>query len=253
MFSSHTAIEKLNAEALINISSFLDVASLLQFSLSAKAFRHLIRDELVFRRLVERDYRVTDKQAEQTWVDIYKEHKLKKSNGTEPTATTAAAVVTEPTEVQEVEAEDIIDTTVQEATDAAVVEKEETIVTQTIVEEQTTTTTATATEEATVTEQVVAEKTETPSEQQQEQQQQPVVEAVEKIEQVPSTTTSSTDCPHLEKVSDSINEIKRILYNNKSESLCDLCLSKTSSYLNMSDSCHNEGKCYFSFYNESRD
>lgn len=233
MFSSHTAIEKLNAEVLINISSFLDVPSLLQFSLTAKAFRHLIRDELVFRRFVERDYRVTDKQAEKTWVEIYKELKLKKSN----VAVAAAAAAAEEPVVTEEETEDIIDTTVQEATtdDASpsVVEKEETIVTQTTVEEKTTTASTTT---ATTTEPVV-EKTESPSEQ---QQQQPVVETVAKIEEVPSTST--TDCAHLEKVSDSINEIKRILYNNKSETLCDLCLSKTSAYLNMSDSCHIEGK-----------
>lgn len=213
MFNSHTAIEKLNAEVLINITSFLDVASLLQFSLSAKAFRHLIRDELVFRRLVERDYRVTTKPSEKTWVDIYKEHK---ANGV------SNQVATEQVAMTEEEGEDIIDTTtVQEDVSKVVVEQEETVITQTIVEKE---------EEQTINE---------PSTE--------VTEAIEPVvtEVITEESNGSTDCPHLEKVSDSINEIKRILYNNKSESLCDLCLSKTSSYLNMSDSCHTEGELVY--------
>ncbi|CAO3632285.1 unnamed protein product [Mucor hiemalis] len=167
MFNSHTAIEKLNAEVLINITSFLDVASLLQFSLSAKAFRHLIRDELVFRRLVERDYRVTTKPSEKTWVDIYKEHK---ANGV------SNQVATEQVAATEEEGEDIIDTTtVQEDVSKVVVEQEETVITQTIVEEE---------EEQTINE---------PSTE--------VTEAIEPVvtEVITEESNGSTNCPHWKK------------------------------------------------------
>ncbi len=238
MFHNHTTIEKLTAEVLINITALLDVASILQLSLSAKAFRHLIKDELVFRRLTERDYRVTDKQPEQSWVDVYKQKRLdQEETVTEEIVQQVTTTTTTTTTVQEEEEEEIIDTTEESATVQEPV-KEVSI--------------AAITQENATVEQVTAKVQEQPE--QPEQLTEPIIEEVKseefKIESEPATKTpventeSSSECPHLENVSDSINEIKRIIYKIENPPLCDLCLSNTSSYLNMSDSCHTEGIVY---------
>lgn len=171
MFTSQTSIEKLTTEVLINITSFLNVTSILQLSLTSKALSHLIKDELVFKRLAERDYQVTEKEPDQSWLELYKQR---------------SSTVAEP---------QVADTTQEEQ--------------QAIVEDV-------------------------------------VMETVE--QDIPATSvateTEGQSCPHLEQLSDSVNEIKRIIYKSGHTSLCDLCLSQTGAYLNMSDNCHNEGSIH---------
>ncbi|KAI8641019.1 hypothetical protein BD408DRAFT_418950 [Parasitella parasitica] len=70
--SSKSVLEKLTAEALVNVASFLDLASILQLSLTGKPFCHLIRDELVFKQLNKRAFHVIEKGPEQTWLSVYK-------------------------------------------------------------------------------------------------------------------------------------------------------------------------------------
>lgn len=73
MFSNKANIQNLTAEVLVHLAAFLEVATLLQLSLTCKAFGHVIKDELVFRRLTERDYHVVEKTPKQSWVQLYKE------------------------------------------------------------------------------------------------------------------------------------------------------------------------------------
>lgn len=292
MFNSHTTIEKLTAEVLVNITSFLDVTSILQLSLSAKAFRHLIKDELVFRRLTERDYRVTDKQPEQTWLDLYKQKKLEGNKsvvqGEEEeqvtTTITTTATTTTTVEEQQVEAMDtteesfaitqepiekiiapaveetiiapVIEETTQEPTAEETTEEpivEETVIPQEPIEEVTVASITSPTPETAAEEEEVKAETNESQPEETVAEEEIITEEL-KVESEPATNTtapveeeqilgsSGGDCPHLDKVSDSINEIKRIIYKNEKQSICDLCLSRTSSYLNMSDSCHTEGK-----------
>ncbi|KAI8061361.1 hypothetical protein BDF21DRAFT_429381 [Thamnidium elegans] len=166
MFTSQTSIEKLTTEVLIDITSFLNVTSILQLSLTSKAFSHLIKDELVFKRLAERDYHVTEKEPDQSWLELYKQR----------SSTVAEPQVTNTTqEEQQAIVEDVVMETVEQDIPASV-----------------------------------------------------------------TTETEDQPCPHLEQLSDSVNEIKRIIYKSGHTSLCDLCLSQTGAYLNMSDNCHNE-------------
>jgi hypothetical protein len=73
MFNNTANIQRLTAEILVHLASFLEVATILQLSLTCKAFSHIIKDELVFRRLTESDYHITDKTTEQTWLELYKD------------------------------------------------------------------------------------------------------------------------------------------------------------------------------------
>lgn len=84
MFNNNKSLlEKLRAEVLVNVASFLDLASILQLSLTAKSFCHLIKDELLFKYLSERDHHVTEKSSEQTWLNIYKQLNVKDVTMTE--------------------------------------------------------------------------------------------------------------------------------------------------------------------------
>lgn len=80
MFNSTAKIQKLNEEVLVNISSFLNLASILQLSLSCKNFRHLIQDEHVFKSLTERDFGPS-KTESTSWLITYKTNV---SSDTEP-------------------------------------------------------------------------------------------------------------------------------------------------------------------------
>ncbi|KAI8076605.1 uncharacterized protein B0P05DRAFT_545109 [Gilbertella persicaria] len=77
MFNNKASIENLTAEVLIHITRYLPLETILQFSLTCKTFSHLIKDELVFRQLAERDFSVSDKTTEQSWLNYYKELKQK--------------------------------------------------------------------------------------------------------------------------------------------------------------------------------
>ncbi|CAO3623585.1 unnamed protein product [Mucor fragilis] len=103
--NSETALQKLTTEVLIHVASFLDLASILQLSMSGKPYSHLIQDELLFKQLNKRDFRVSEKSSEQTWLAMYKQ-----LNGTDvvmadtftsssdPPASTPAAEAAAPTE-----------------------------------------------------------------------------------------------------------------------------------------------------------
>lgn len=187
MFSNQSRIEKLTTEVLINITTFLDVASIFQLSTSAKAFSHLIKDELVFRQLVERDFHVHTKEPDQTWVQLYQQLQRSQEQVTHNTEQDT----TSPKEPEPVLVEEEQETVQDIKENTTLVEQEETM---------------------------------------------PMVETPL------SNGLHSEVCPHLNQVSDTVNEIKRILYKSSNPSLCDLCLSKTASFLNMSDNCHYEGK-----------
>lgn len=210
MFTSQASIEKLTKEVLINITSFLNVSSILQLSLTSKAFRHLITDELVFRRLVERDFYVTEKESDQSWVELYKE----RSN-------------TENTPVQKTVVEEI-------QTEAAATPTPE----EEKIEEEAQVTHTTQGEQDVSTEHVPMETT--------SQEVPPILKEEEIRVAIEQDNTDRQTCPHLDQIPDSVNEIKRIIYKNGHPSLCDLCLSQKGEYLNMSENCHIEGKlCKF--------
>lgn len=228
MFSSKTTIEKLTTEVLINITSFLNVASILQLSLTSKAFSHLIKDELVFRQLVERDFHVTEKQPDQTWVDLYKQ---KRSNSLEEQVTQQENSEEEET-INLVAEEDTKDSILSQEsfTEQVITQEEETTqVEETMQVEETTQEEDTTQEEVVKQEEEITQEEPTASNGIPEQQETTYIE-------------DNSECPHLNQVSDSVNEIKRIIYKSGNQSLCDLCLSQTASYLNMSDNCHYEGK-----------
>ncbi|KAF7727063.1 hypothetical protein EC973_008026 [Apophysomyces ossiformis] len=73
MFNNHTKppIEKLTPEILVNIAFMLDVPSILAFSLTSKHFSILISNDLLFRRLLQRDYNITFKHPDETWAHLY--------------------------------------------------------------------------------------------------------------------------------------------------------------------------------------
>jgi hypothetical protein len=173
MFSNTANIQKLTAEVLVNLTSFLEVTTLLQLSLTCKAFSHVIKDELVFRRLTERDYHVTEKPAEQTWVELYKELSIKNES----------------------------------AKDDVAVKQEETI--------------AAADDNATAVKSEYNTDVETNQ---------------------PKASTKEGECPHLTELPETINEVKRIIYNSGYSSVCDLCSTEKGTFLNMSIDNHNEGK-----------
>lgn len=75
MFTDKKKIEKFNAEIISRVTTFLDLPSILQLTLTSKSFCHLMKDEFVFKRLVERDFGITDKKPEESWVKIYKQLK----------------------------------------------------------------------------------------------------------------------------------------------------------------------------------
>lgn len=78
MFSDKRKIEKFNAEIILRITTFLDLTSILQLTLTSKSFSHLMKDELVFKRLVERDFGITDKTTEESWLKMYERLKTGK-------------------------------------------------------------------------------------------------------------------------------------------------------------------------------
>lgn len=75
--NSETLLQKLTTEMLVNVASFLDLASILQFSLTGKPYSHLIKDELLYKQLNKRDFGVSEKSPEQTWLDVYKQLNVK--------------------------------------------------------------------------------------------------------------------------------------------------------------------------------
>ncbi|KAL7318378.1 hypothetical protein PS15m_004604 [Mucor circinelloides] len=89
--NSETLLQKLTTEMLVNVASFLDLASILQFSLTGKPYSHLIKDELLFKQLNERDFRVSEKSPEQTWLDVYKQLNVKDVAITDTSSQPAAA------------------------------------------------------------------------------------------------------------------------------------------------------------------
>ncbi|KAG1466546.1 hypothetical protein G6F46_000974 [Rhizopus delemar] len=80
MFTNKQKIEKFNADTILRLTTFLDLSSILQLTLTSKSFCHLMKDEFVFKRLVERDFGITDKNPEESWVKYYKHLKAEKKN-----------------------------------------------------------------------------------------------------------------------------------------------------------------------------
>lgn len=214
VFNNTTKIEKMNAEVLANIASFLSLASILQFSLTCKSFCHLIQDEHVFRRLSERDFGLTDKQTE-SWVDTYKTKQLTKEEEKKQPQIASAPPA---------DSETIATTTEESTTTVSMTTADEGE--QQVTESVTTTVTSTETPAAT--------------------EEQPVAEEDSNME----TDTISNDpassstggCPHIVSLADLMLEIKRVLYRSENKSLCDICLTNEAAYLNMSSDNHNEGK-----------
>ncbi|KAG1145327.1 hypothetical protein G6F37_004595 [Rhizopus arrhizus] len=80
MFTNKQKIEKFNADTILRLTTFLDLSSILQLTLTSKSFCHLMKDEFVFKRLVERDFGITDKNPEESWVKYYKHLKAEKKD-----------------------------------------------------------------------------------------------------------------------------------------------------------------------------
>ncbi|KAG0169211.1 hypothetical protein DFQ28_011372 [Apophysomyces sp. BC1034] len=64
-------IQTLTPEILVNVAFMLDTSSILAFSLTCKHFSTLISNDLLFRRLVQRDYNITFKHPDETWAHLY--------------------------------------------------------------------------------------------------------------------------------------------------------------------------------------
>ena len=203
MFNNHSSFEKLSKEALIHIASFLDVGSLLQLALVAKAFRHLISDDLVFRQLTKRDYGLTEKSDSQTWVEVYKQQKRLQQQSLDKSETSILDLTQHSSEADQVTVED---------------QFTEQVIVETRVEEEI---------------YVIPEVG---------QQESIVVEQHTTQTDMPVEQHTNGECPHLSQIQDTTNEIKRIIYRNEKQSLCDICFSRSASYLNMNDVCHTEGK-----------
>ncbi|KAF1804400.1 hypothetical protein V8B55DRAFT_1500625 [Mucor lusitanicus] len=100
---SETVLQKLTTETLVHVASFLDLASIVQFSMAGKPFSHLIKDERLFKQLNKRDFRVSEKSSAQTWLDMYKQLNdtdvvmADATISSEPSTAAAAAAPTEST------------------------------------------------------------------------------------------------------------------------------------------------------------
>ncbi|KAK4519995.1 60S ribosomal protein L31B [Mucor velutinosus] len=101
--NSETVLQKLTTEVLVHVASFLDLASIVQFSMTGKPYSHLIKDELLFKQLNKRDFRVSEKNPEQTWLDMYKQLNhtdvvMADTSSSNPPATNVSQATAAPTE-----------------------------------------------------------------------------------------------------------------------------------------------------------
>ncbi|KAL0079506.1 hypothetical protein F4703DRAFT_1875007 [Phycomyces blakesleeanus] len=66
-------IQRLSSETLLNIALILDVPSIVALGSSCKKFSALLTNDLLYRRLAERDYGITYKKPDTTWHDLFKQ------------------------------------------------------------------------------------------------------------------------------------------------------------------------------------
>ncbi|KAI9016449.1 hypothetical protein CLU79DRAFT_796371 [Phycomyces nitens] len=65
--------QRLSSETLLNITLFLNVPSIINLGVSCKKFSTLLANDLLYRRLAERDYGITYKKADTTWQELFKQ------------------------------------------------------------------------------------------------------------------------------------------------------------------------------------
>ncbi|GAN03939.1 hypothetical protein MAM1_0051c03395 [Mucor ambiguus] len=102
-----TVTKQLTTEVLVHVASFLDLASILQFSMTGKSYSYLIKNELLFKQLNKRDFRVSEKSSGQTWLDMYKQLNdtdvvmADTSSSSDPSATEVSQIAATPTEASQ--------------------------------------------------------------------------------------------------------------------------------------------------------
>lgn len=122
--NSEAVLQKLTTEVLVHVASFLDLASIVQLSMAGKPYSHLIKDERLFKQLNKRDFRVSEKSPEQTWLSMYKQLNdtdavmAEASFSSEPPAPSEAVAPTvAPSEAAAPTQQPASDTTIQPTTD----------------------------------------------------------------------------------------------------------------------------------------
>lgn len=98
---TESPIKRLSPDLVLNVTTSLDLKSLLTFASTCKHFKDLALSDLVFRRLVERDYGITYKRPEsdQTWKEFYKTLYTKEAK---PCCAHLSKVPDEPSETKRV-------------------------------------------------------------------------------------------------------------------------------------------------------
>lgn len=98
---TESPIKRLSPDLVLNVTTSLDLKSLLTLASTCKHFKDLALSDLVFRRLVERDYGITYKRPEsdQTWKEFFKTLYTKEAK---PCCAHLSKVPDEPSETKRV-------------------------------------------------------------------------------------------------------------------------------------------------------